>query len=126
MIRQGVFLFLGLGNRGHGSEQIELVGRFVGWLLRLAAETDDALVLLVGEREYVDLASLRQGDFNAFAVGVHLRLARTEAHVDRELRHLEPLVQQTFAEVSRGLALCLLAIDPGCQCCRSGLARQDR
>src|SRR5690606_10935122 len=76
------------------SEQRILLRAFARGVAGAAVEGDDVLILFVGEIEDLHRSGRRQGSLHALRQCLGLLLAGTEAHVDRELRHLETLVEE--------------------------------
>src|SRR6266851_1718014 len=93
--------------RIHWSKQNILLGVFPRWLFRPAIEAHDILVLFVGDVNDVNLAARGHGLLDFLGVGLCLFLAGAEAQIDRELRHLEALVEQELPKLGREPALLL-------------------
>lgn len=107
LIYHGVLCFSEVRNHCNPSEEVELIRSFFGCLLGLPMVGDDTLVLLVSELKDVHFTTLRQAAFHAFGVGVDLCRTRTKAHVNAQLTHLKPHIQQRLTEIGCGFPLCL-------------------
>ena len=86
-------------------KQCKLIRGFSCWLNAPPMEGQYSLVLFIGQLQDADLATRWQTLLNAPAVGLHNGLTATESHVDTELAHLEPHVEELVPELGRRLAL---------------------
>ncbi len=89
------------------SKQCELVGNFTPLFAYLAGETDNILILLVGERQKVDLAPARHMLRDPAGIGLNLLLAGTKPHPEAAFRLLglsAGHVLQPTVEVQRYVA----------------------
>ena len=69
------------------------------WELRLVAiEKLYVAELFVGDAHDADLAELWQHGFDPLAVNLCILHAGTVAHIDGELKHGEPILDEAFAE----------------------------